>query len=308
MTIGIYCLRFEGTDKVYIGKSTRIEDRYTEHKYNFKNNIASKKMQSGYIEFGVPTLEVLCECTEDDLSNNENYYIEKHNSVDNGFNTLKLSDDIPTGVGEDCPSSKHTNKQIIDAFMLMITTNKTFKDISIDTNVSINTIKSISTSTTHLWLDKEFPEQYKILRTLKGARLGVGESASYSKYSNEQIIAVFKLLIDKEERTANYISNITGVSTGVIYGVSNSSLHLWLEEMFSEEYKILKSLNGSRKNNVGMSAKARGIIYPEIVSPMGVKYLVENVTKFARENGLIQSCLSQLLNRKAKSHKGWKLA
>lgn len=230
MTIGIYKLVFEGTDKVYIGQSINIQKRYKEHLNSFKTGIISKKLLQGFIDFGTPILEIVCICTIEKLNELEDYYILLYNTVgNNGFNTLNSSEDIPCLYGE---------------------------------------------------------------------------SNGSSKYSNKQIELVFNILVDTPEKTAKEIEQLTGVSTSVIYSIANLNNHLWLENKFPQQYKILKNLKGTRYS----SAKGMGIVYPSIKSPTGIIFNIDSLRKFAREHNLTSSHLSEVLNKKAKSHKGWVLA
>ena len=48
--------------------------------------------------------------------------------------------------------------------------------------------------------------------------------------------------------------------------------------------------------------------YPNVVSPEGIVYIIEsNAKKFALDHGLHQGHFAELLRKKLKSHKGWKL-
>ena len=136
-----------------------------------------------------------------------------------------------------------------------------------------------------------------------GNSVGYGENSSGSKYKNDQIVEVFKLLVHQPDKTFSEIEQITKVSVGTIKMVSCSKAHTWLEQKFQEEYTILKQLKGSRN-----SAKHKGIQYPSIVSPENIVFTVANLSKFARENGLQSSHLCQVLRGDRPSHKGWTLS
>lgn len=236
MTIGIYKLNFTGTDKAYIGQcSTDIEKiRYKQHLRSFKNGTASKKLQEAYNTYGSPTIEILCECTEEELDKTENEAIEIFNSVNKGFNTLETAGAFPDNRGENCGASK---------------------------------------------------------------------------YTNEQIISVFKLLVYYPEKLYSNISEISEISVSTIEAISGGKNHRWLKDKFPEEYTLLMGLKGNRKHvNISKTAKDMGIIYPAIISPNGTKYNVENLNKFSREHQLDCGTLCKVLNKKRKSHKGWKLA
>lgn len=229
MTVGIYCLKFTGTDKVYIGQSNNIENRrLKEHLNSFKNETASKKLLQAYKEHGTPSLEILHKCNDKDLNSLEDHYIEKLNAVDNGFNTYYSHNQAPVLYGED---------------------------------------------------------------------------NGFSKYTNEQVISVFKLLVNNVGKSLKDISSTTKVSIDTVRKISCLNEHTWLSSMFPEEYKVLAGLKGTRK-----TAEGRGIVYPPIKDTNGVIYTnIKNMREFAKEHGLDTSNLCNVLKGKRKSHKGWKL-
>lgn len=136
-----------------------------------------------------------------------------------------------------------------------------------------------------------------------------GEDNGHSKYTNEQIKKVFFLLIEKQEMLFKEIAEITDVSVDVVSGVSKLSAHLWLKKEYPVEYTILENLVGTRNSHFGRhkSAKAQGIIYPLIMDPAGNIYNVENTCQFARDHGLDQSHLWEILRGKGRTYRGWKL-
>lgn len=172
MTTGIYCLRFKGTDKVYIGQSVNIELRHKAHKYNLKKGLANYKLMNAYELYGKPILEILCECISTELDSTENEAIEIFNAVDNGFNIHKTAQESPiTGQGELHNNSKYSNKQIIEVFNYLVDSpEKLAKEIEVLTGVSISVIRQVSSSILHLWLKEQFPEKYETLISLVGTR------------------------------------------------------------------------------------------------------------------------------------------
>lgn len=48
--------------------------------------------------------------------------------------------------------------------------------------------------------------------------------------------------------------------------------------------------------------------YPILVSPDGQQYDVVNLTRFAKEHGLVQQSLSRLVNKQLTQHKGWTIS
>lgn len=100
------------------------------------------------------------------------------------------------------------------------------------------------------------------------------------------------------------ISSLTGVSEYVVSHISSLESHGWLQELFPEEYAKVKHIrdNGGRR-----SAFMQGIFYPKIRSPAGEVFEVKHQTNFAKEHGLSQSKLCEVLHGNRNSHKGWRL-
>ncbi len=153
MTTGIYKLNFIGTDKVYIGKGTNIESRLARHINLLKNNSHSRKMNAAYAEFGTPIMEILCECSIEELNSFENETIEIYSSVNNGFNTLYCAEAMPDGSlcpGELNGRAKYSNIQITEVFNILVDSpTLLYKGISSITGVSINVIEEIARGARH---------------------------------------------------------------------------------------------------------------------------------------------------------------
>ena len=87
--IGIYCLRNTENGKRYIGQSKDVAHRKACHKYDLEHDCHNNKtLQKEYNENPQAIIfEVLCRCREDDLDGLERYYIEKYDTIKNGYNS-----------------------------------------------------------------------------------------------------------------------------------------------------------------------------------------------------------------------------
>ncbi len=103
--------------------------------------------------------------------------------------------------------------------------------------------------------------------------------------------------------TIKEISNITKVSIYTINHIVAEENHLWLKDTYPKEYLDMQKL--SEKTIKGAE---RGALYPQIKSPEGVVYEVLHQTNFAKEHGLSQPKLCEVLHGTRNHHKGWKLA
>lgn len=232
MVTGIYLLKFEGTNKVYVGQSIDIYKRFTEHKLSFKLGLCSEKLKYAFSTFGTPSLLILTECSKEELDKEENEAIEIFNAVVDGFNTKGKSG------------------------------------------------------------------------SMYGSNFG--ELASQSKYSNIQYIAVFKLLVENILTFAK-ITEATGVSIATIRLIASLDTHRWLKDLYPDEYKILESIKGTRKESRSCAA-GQGKTYPPIISPNGEVFTnISNISKFAAQHKLDHSATCKVLNGRITQHKGWKL-
>lgn len=226
MTTGIYVLKFNNTNKVYIGQSLDIEDRFIKHKSAFTRGVAAPKLQQAFNTYGMPNLEVLIECTISELNSTEKEAIEIFNAVNNGFNTLSES----------------------------------------------------------------------------GNPIMFGEKSGTARYTNEQYILVLRLLVQKTPRLSKReIEEITGISIYTIRHIASLESHCWLAEVCPGEYVELVRIKQELPYYYGKQ-------YPLVKSPEGIAYEVTHVTNFAKEHGLLQPKLTEVLKGTRNHHKGWTLA
>jgi group I intron endonuclease len=170
MTIGIYRLCFNGTDQCYVGQSVDIERRFNQHLLSFSKCSAVTKLQEAYNKYGKPYFEVLCVCTISDLDNLEEEAIKIFDSVNNGFNTIALSELMHNNKGISNPNSKYSETQIIEAAKLLTDTDNTAKYISSVVGIPETTVRDIACFNSHNWLQEAAPEVYKKLLSVKGLR------------------------------------------------------------------------------------------------------------------------------------------
>jgi hypothetical protein len=229
MTCGIYLLRFIGTDKVYIGQSKNIEARFIVHVGRLRRNEAASKLQEAFNLYGIPTFEILVECSETELDENEILGIEIFDSCNNGFNTFSKPLGGSCLIGDKNPSSKYSNEDIEYAFLMLVYTDLAHRIIAETTKVSKATIDAINSCKVHSWLKEKYPKEYYIL-------------------ANKPI-----------------------------------------------------------RHSKNKTALEKGIIYPTIVCPNGIEYNVTNTSQFAKDHGLNNSHLVQVLLGKERQHKKWRL-
>lgn len=95
----IYLIDNDINDKVYIGKTlTTISERYSKHIYDAKNYIRNSSAihnamrKYGYEHFHIHQVE---ECTKEEVSQREIYWISYYDSYNNGYNLTPGGDGNP---------------------------------------------------------------------------------------------------------------------------------------------------------------------------------------------------------------------
>ena len=92
MKSGIYAIINKQNNKMYIGQSQNIFQRWKEHKRNYKKFENDTPLYHAMQYEGIKNFEfkVLEYCYIHQLNNKEQYYIEKYNSqIPNGYNITK---------------------------------------------------------------------------------------------------------------------------------------------------------------------------------------------------------------------------
>lgn len=296
MTIGIYRLCFNGTDRCYIGQSVNIENRYKQHLRSFNNRTAVKKLLNAYTLYGTPSLEILIECTISELNRLELEAIEIYDSYTNGFNSTNLM--YPIVKGENHGNSMYSNGQILQAAILLTDTKNTAEKISKQTGVSVSVIRSIACLQNHSWLEEVAPDIIVKLKQILGTRITAGahrkdypavRSPFGIIYEN---IANFNKFCYDHKLDQSHFSNLLNGKLKTHRGWTLASNSVIIDQKYDPR-----------------CGKNKGIIYPAVVSPEGIIYNdIPNAAEFCRQHNLIKTAFCQLLKGRAKTHKGWRLA
>ena len=92
--VGIYKITNLINQKIYIGQSVNIEERWKQHEYkafNIKEKGYNSAIHAAFRKYGVENfkLDILEECLPEELDSKERYWIETLNSLSpNGYNIL----------------------------------------------------------------------------------------------------------------------------------------------------------------------------------------------------------------------------
>lgn len=228
MTIGIYALTWDGTDKVYIGLSSRIEERFTAHLYTLKSGTHDNyKVQEAYHVYGLPKLVILEECLVSELNDKEVYWIDDFNSINNGFNIIEGGGH---SYGCNHTTSKYSRIQILKSFILLAKTDLSYTNISKRTKVSKGIIAHIAQGISHTWLKELSSSMYtlatrdrsQIVKNNRAiSRVGIGNSKYTYTFTSPEGITYFNKCITTFIKMIGAFNNISAAKQGfskIIHG------------------------------------------------------------------------------------------
>lgn len=181
MSCGIYKLTFKNVKGCYIGQSTHINRRVSEHRRLLRNNFHyNAKLQKAYNNSNELTVEILEECALDMLDELEYYYITEMDSVINGFNITKGL--TAGGRGVEASKSKYSREELIE--ILLTNPELSNKDISELTNLPITIVEAVAYGKRHLWLQEEFPTIWKQVQDIINSNIRFYSSNNINKRNN----------------------------------------------------------------------------------------------------------------------------
>lgn len=154
--IGIYKITNLLNQKVYIGQSIDIEQRWKKHCLT-KDTCAIHKAIQKYGKENF-SFEILEECREEELNDKEIYYINKYNSYINGYN-MTLG-----GEGASHPV-KLSDKEVLQIKEFLSQTQIPIKEIAKKFSVSDNTISSINLGKSRRQDDESYPIRKNIFES-----------------------------------------------------------------------------------------------------------------------------------------------
>lgn len=148
----------------------------------------------------------------------------------------------------------------------------------------------------------EFNSIDKGLNIISAGASGSGITHPSAKYSKLQILSVFRYsyLLQYSGLTIEDISNMTEVSKRTISAIRQDKVHYWLKERYP--YLFAKMQGIDRDSTVPRNTTKEGYI---LLDPSGSEVHIDNMRKFARNNGLDHGSLFKVISGKVSQHKGY---
>lgn len=278
MTIGIYKLLFKD-GSFYIGKSIDIERRFAAHLYTLKNNTSSRKLQKAYTVQGRPLLEVILECTEEELDEAEKEAIEIFDAINLGLNASAGGTYSYSKDGKNCYLLSE-NVDVYRSILKALITNTTCKEIATTLGVSIDIVLQISSLKSHSWLAEDMPIEYSALEQINS----IGRKNYFSKLVNVVLVSPDK----KKTNIPNlreYCKGDTLMYTG-LYRVITGEKNSW------HGWKLPTTIDK---------------VYPILLSPSLEEFHISygKAKEFALIHDMNPSSLTRLLSGKVPHYKNW---
>lgn len=134
---------------------------------------------------------------------------------------------------------------------------------------------------------------------------------SYSGINNGNVridsIPIYKNIlittISNPTFTLKKVAEMSNTTTAVVDHIWQGG-YSWLENLFPEEYRLVRELSGKRQIG-GKSLLQQGKPVISILSPSFEVHVVENIRKFAKEYNLDHGDLTNLVNKKVGTVKSW---
>lgn len=267
----IYKLVFSGTDRVYIGKTVNISNRRRSYTYNYKNKVLPKKLLDAYEKYGIPDMVVEKYATEHELETLEAEYIEKYNSVENGFNSRRATHGKGTGhAGEANGRAIYSNDQIVELAEYLAYTDLTYPEISKILHISLPCISQVAVGLRHNWLITKFPELWEDLVNNKrniGTKFTTNNYIINLKTEEETLITCVEDLIQ-----------LTGckysTATSFLRGLNKTLFNTWKLKNKIEKVHIKKPTYTIYNSTLDIMYSSSSI------SGMCIKYNIPNRPKF----------------------------
>ena len=210
---GIYMIRCKINNKIYIGRSKNIKDRWKQHKKELRNNKhCNKNIQKDWNKYGQDNFEfnIIVECEEDKLNELERKYINEYKSCGFGYNMTFGKDENGAEI-----HTEETKKKMSESHMGHEVREETRKKIS-ETKMGYNHTEETK---------KKMSENHSDF------------SGSKNPQAN-MVICIYPDGTQTEPMCIKELAKYLGLDRGTVRRVINNS------EIYHPKYKRYKHLEG----------------------------------------------------------------
>lgn len=197
--IGIYMITNKINGKQYIGQAQNIAQRWSAHRTHYAQETHKRecpKLYAAINKYGIENFvfEVLEDCSSNpniNLTEREDYYIRKYDTVRQGYNCV-----YPTEVlkGENNPNASLTAAIVDQIRFELIHTNTSQQDIAKKYNVAASSIYRINRG--EMWYSSEYVYPLRSWNDL--ARRG--EKSGKSKLTDEEVMIIRQRYVHETPR------------------------------------------------------------------------------------------------------------
>lgn len=236
--VGIYKIENLLNHKCYVGQSIHIEQRWAEHcQPSAKSVISSAIKKYGKENFSFQILE---ECSVDELSEKEIYYINYYNCiVPNGYNIQDYVEDRET-------TFTHYDKETFYQIISDIKENKlSLQAISEKYDICRRTVYRLNAGEVHKLPDETYPLRPTL--TFNGhfcIDCGAKINSGAKRCKKCDAIAQRKVKRPEREELKNLIRNNSFAALGRMFGVTDNTIRKWCKRVgLPTKTKEIKSIS-----------------------------------------------------------------
>lgn len=228
--IGIYKITNLINNKVYIGQSQNIAQRWSAHRnrpFNKDSTQYDCPLYRAIRKYGLNnfSFEVLEETTKEDLNEREVYWIAKNNSnnPDNGYNLTSGGAAITNGI--------LTLGQVHEIYDLLANSNETQEEIANRYGVSQRSISGINTGQTWVEIGRIYPIRKNNIEEKRCCDCGIKILSTSIRCSDCNKKANKKVLPLSREELKQLIRTTSFLQIGKNFNVSDNAIRKWCKKV-----------------------------------------------------------------------------